>query len=144
MKKILIAGDHPGALQYLHKVLRLNHFEVAVIDTAMIAEPMALKEKYDCVLVDITTPGPLAHEICKQFRLNKTPSPIMLLSENNSIEAKVKGLSSGADDFIVKPYDTRELVARIQAALRCYEAILNLHQKNVPPDRDAGVSTRMI
>ncbi len=94
-------------------------------------------EKFDLVILDLTLPGLDGLQMCKEIR-KKSAVPIIISSARSDIEDKIKGLNLGADDYLPKPYDPKELVARIYSVLRRYKKI---EEKNEPLLLDEKNST---
>ena len=117
MTRILVVEDEESFSDALSYMLRKEGFEVAVAGTG----PYALEEfdrtGADLVLLDLMLPGLSGTEVCRQLRSRSNVPVIMLTAKDGEID-KVVGLELGADDYVTKPYHTRELVARIRAVLR--------------------------
>ena len=117
MTRILVVEDEESFSDALSYMLRKEGFEVAVAGTG----PYALEEfdrtGADLVLLDLLLPGLSGTEVCRQLRSRSNVPVIMLTAKDGEID-KVVGLELGADDYVTKPYHTRELVARIRAVLR--------------------------
>lgn len=121
MKKILIIEDDRRIAQNIFRGLASEHFEAEIAHDGITGKQMALDKKFDLILLDVNLPGMRGFEVCAQIRLYKPTIPIIMLTAYGEIEDKVEGLGRGADDYIVKPFDFRELLARINAALRISE-----------------------
>lgn len=117
MYKILVVDDERSILDLLEMILKREQFQVATASDGKSA--MALFDSFnpDLVLLDLMLPDINGHDLCKEMT-NKRRVPIIMLTAKNDIVDKVLGLELGADDYITKPFDTRELVARIKAVLR--------------------------
>ncbi|HEX8496130.1 MAG TPA: response regulator transcription factor [Actinomycetales bacterium] len=117
MTRILVVEDEESFSDPLSYLLRKEGYEVAVAATG----PSALEEfdrgGADLVLLDLMLPGLSGTEVCRQLRLRSTVPVIMLTAKDGEID-KVVGLEMGADDYVTKPYSSRELLARIKAVLR--------------------------
>jgi two-component system, OmpR family, response regulator RegX3 len=117
LTRILVVEDEESFSDALSYMLRKEGFEVAVASTG----PYALEEfdrtGADLVLLDLMLPGLSGTEVCRQLRSRSNVPVIMLTAKDGEID-KVVGLELGADDYVTKPYHTRELVARIRAVLR--------------------------
>lgn len=122
MTKILVVDDEQAILDLIEMILKREQFQVATAVNGKAA--LALFESFypDLVILDIMLPDTNGHELCKEIsRRRKTP--VILLTAKNDIIDKVLGLELGADDYVTKPFDTRELIARIRAVLRRLEKI---------------------
>ena len=117
MTRILVVEDEESFSDPLSYLLRREGYEVAVADDG----PAALEEfdrnGADLVLLDLMLPGLPGTEVCRQLRVRSKVPVIMLTAKDGEID-KVVGLELGADDYVTKPYSSRELVARIRAVLR--------------------------
>ncbi|MGI5927416.1 MAG: response regulator [Thermacetogeniaceae bacterium] len=120
MHKILVVDDERSILDLLEMILKKEQFQVATASDGKSA--MALFDSFnpDLVLLDLMLPDINGHNLCREMT-NKRRVPIIMLTAKNDIVDKVLGLELGADDYITKPFDTRELVARIKAVLRRLE-----------------------
>lgn len=120
MHKILVVDDEQAILDLLEMILKREQFQVATASDGKSA--MALFESFnpDLVLLDLMLPDTSGHELCRQMA-GRRNVPIIMLTARNDINDKVLGLDLGADDYITKPFDTRELIARIKVALRRVE-----------------------
>jgi DNA-binding response OmpR family regulator len=118
--KILVVDDERSILDLLEMILKKEQFQVATASDGKSA--MALFDSFnpDLVLLDLMLPDINGHNLCREMT-NKRRVPIIMLTAKNDIVDKVLGLELGADDYITKPFDTRELVARIKAVLRRLE-----------------------
>jgi two-component system response regulator RegX3 len=119
MTKILVVEDEESFSEALAYLLGREGFDVTVADSG----PKAIEEfdrvGADLVLLDLMLPGLSGTEVCKQLR-QRSDVPIIMLTAKDSEVDKVVGLELGADDYVTKPYSSRELVARIRAVLRRY------------------------
>lgn len=117
MTKILVVEDEESFSEALAYLLGREGFDVTVADSG----PKAIEEfdrvGADLVLLDLMLPGLSGTEVCKQIR-QRSDVPIIMLTAKDSEVDKVVGLELGADDYVTKPYSSRELVARIRAVLR--------------------------
>ncbi len=117
MTKILVVEDEPSFSDALAYLLGREGFEVIVADSG----PKAIEEfdrhGADLVLLDLMLPGLSGTEVCRQLRTRSSVPVIMLTAKDSEVD-KVVGLELGADDYVTKPYSSRELVARIRAVLR--------------------------
>jgi len=114
--KILIVDDEPAIVDLIKLNLQLEGIESVSCNNGLDAIKMANSEKPDLILLDIMMPGMDGFQVCKE--LQDLNIPIILLTAKNSIKDKLYGLELGADDYITKPFDSRELIARIKTVLR--------------------------
>ncbi len=116
--KILLVEDDETTANVLAQVLTTHHYTVETAVDGQTGLELAQTFHYDLLVLDIILPNLDGISICRQLRSHGSQIPILLLSANESSTDRVKGLESGADDYVVKPYELSELMARIQALLR--------------------------
>ena len=117
MTKILVVEDEASFSDALAYLLGREGFEVVVADTGTAAVAEFERQGADLILLDLMLPGLSGTEVCRQIR-TKSQVPIIMLTAKDAEVDKVVGLELGADDYVTKPYSSRELVARIRAVLR--------------------------
>jgi DNA-binding response OmpR family regulator len=118
MKKIFVVEDDAAILKALEEYLQSESYEVKATDNGGVAIDLINKYKPDLILLDLILPGKNGIEICRELRLNKNLTPIIMLTSKSDEIDKVLGLELGADDYMTKPFSLRELSARIKAILR--------------------------
>ena len=116
--KILVVEDEKKLANYVKKGLEENHFAVDVSYDGEEGLFMLYSNEYDLIILDIMLPGKNGLEILQEVRRKGKDMPILLLTAKDAIEDKVRGLDSGADDYLVKPFSFIELIARIRALIR--------------------------
>lgn len=117
MTKILLVEDEEALYDPLSFLLGREGFAPVVVDNGLDAVPAFERENPDLVLLDVMLPGMSGMEVCKKIRASSSVPIIMLTAKDSEID-KVLGLELGADDYVTKPYSSRELIARIRAVLR--------------------------
>ncbi|MFC5906049.1 response regulator [Streptacidiphilus monticola] len=117
MTRVLVVEDEESFSDALSYMLRKEGFEVAIAATGPDALDQFERNGADLVLLDLMLPGLPGTEVCRQLRARSSVPVIMVTAKDSEID-KVVGLEIGADDYVTKPYSTRELVARIRAVLR--------------------------
>jgi two-component system response regulator RegX3 len=117
MTKILAVEDEASFSDALAYLLGREGFEVIVADSGTAAIELFDRQGADLILLDLMLPGLSGTEVCRQIR-TRSNVPIIMLTAKDSEVDKVVGLELGADDYVTKPYSSRELVARIRAVLR--------------------------
>ncbi len=115
--RVLVCDDEPQIVRALKVVLREAGFEVVVAENGEEALDRAAVEPPDAAIIDLILPDIDGIEVCRRLR-EWSSAPIILLSAVGDEEEKVRALEAGADDYVTKPFGPRELVARVQAALR--------------------------
>ncbi|HVN11163.1 MAG TPA: response regulator transcription factor [Kineosporiaceae bacterium] len=117
MTRILVVEDEDSFSDPLSYLLRKEGYDVAVADDGTAALDEFDRNGADLVLLDLMLPGLPGTEVCRQLRARSNVPVIMLTAKDSEID-KVVGLELGADDYVTKPYSSRELVARVRAVLR--------------------------
>jgi len=116
--RILVVEDEQKVANALREGLEEEHFEVIVAPTGEDAFFRVNTEKFDLILLDLMLPGRDGLQILTTIRKRGLETPVLLLTARDSLEDRVTGLNSGADDYLVKPFAFEELLARIRALLR--------------------------
>ena len=120
MVKVLVIDDEQAILDLLEMILKREQFQVAVANNGRTALALFDSFKPDIVILDLMLPDISGHDLCKEIT-KRRKTPIVMLTAKDDIVDKVLGLELGADDYITKPFDTRELIARVKAVLRRVE-----------------------
>ncbi len=115
--KILIVEDDPSIGKLLRRALLLEGYEARLVQNGLDALSAFHEEHPDLVILDLMLPGIDGIEVCKRIR-DESDVPILMLTARDTVEDRVLGLDSGADDYVVKPFDIDELLARVRAQLR--------------------------
>lgn len=123
MKRILIIEDDQLAAELERDYLEASGFEVEIVGNGTEGQAKAEAEGFDLLLLDVMLPGKNGFDICREIRQKKN-LPIILLTARTEDIDKVRGLGLGADDYIVKPFNPTEMVARVQAHIRIHERLL--------------------
>ena len=130
MLKILLVEDNETIIMGLKYSLEQEGFEVEVAKNVVTAQSKIKKEKYNLCLLDITLPDGDGFEVCN-FVKDKTNAPVIFLTAKDEETNVVKGLDMGADDYVIKPFRTRELISRIKSVLRRYETNIEKKQNQI-------------
>lgn len=117
-ESILIVEDERAVARGLEYGLVKEGFSVLIAETGQKALDMARTQKLHLILLDIRLPDISGFDICRQLRAEGMRQPILMLTARDESVDKVLGLELGADDYVVKPYDLRELISRVRALLR--------------------------
>jgi len=139
---VLVIEDDPSVRTLVRAVLEHNGNAVALADNAADGEQKALDTEHDIIILDLGLPDGNGLELCEKLRKKDISTPILILSAKQDTDVKIKGLHSGADDYLTKPFNTEELMARIEAItrrsrdkfsknqeLRCNELYVNLIER---------------
>jgi two-component system, OmpR family, response regulator RegX3 len=117
MTKVLVVEDEKNLREPLVFLLEKEGYEVVAVETGNLALEVFRANNPDLILLDLMLPGLSGNEVCRQIRAESNVPVIMLTAKDTEID-KVVGLEIGADDYVTKPYSTRELLARMKAVLR--------------------------
>lgn len=116
--RVLVIEDEPKVASFIKRGLEELSFHVDLAFDGTLGEKLALTRKYDVVVLDIIIPGKNGIELCKDLKGRKPEVPIIMLTALGTTEDKVTGFEAGADDYLLKPFEFAELVARIRALTR--------------------------
>lgn len=116
--RILYVEDEKFLAEAVIHLLKKNKIMVDWVADGNEGLDSALKPNYDCIVLDIMLPGLSGLEILETIRKRGVKTPVIMLSALNEVEDKIKGLDTGADDYLAKPFKTAELIARINALTR--------------------------
>lgn len=116
--KILVVEDDTNVIQVLKLLLSSYNYAVDIATDGETGQQMANAFNYDLVVLDLVLPKLDGVTLCQQLRAKQHPTPILLLTGQSDQRKKVEALNAGADDYVVKPFDAEELMARVQALLR--------------------------
>jgi two-component system alkaline phosphatase synthesis response regulator PhoP len=118
MKRILLIEDEPGLVVTLTDRLRAEGYDVASATDGPSGLARACSEAWDLVLLDVMLPGMNGFDVCRELRRQDVGVPLIMLTARGQVVDKVLGLKIGADDYLAKPFDMMELLARIEVQLR--------------------------
>jgi len=119
-KKILVVDDEPDLLELVSYNLKKEGYKVVTAPDGEDALEKVRKGPFDLIILDLMLPGIQGVELCRMIRKNpKTEAvPIIMLTARGEVSDRVRGLETGADDYLVKPFNPKELLARVKAVLR--------------------------
>jgi two-component system copper resistance phosphate regulon response regulator CusR len=142
--KILLVEDEKKTVQFIKKGLEENGYEVDAAEDGLEGKKLAFSNQYNLVITDVIMPGLNGRELCKLLRDGQVDTPILMLTALGDTDDVVQGLDSGADDYLSKPFEFKELLARIRSLtkrqpkfpvndyqLRIADLILDLNKKIV-------------
>ncbi len=116
--RILVVEDDPRMAGLLSRALRESGYAVDVVGDGQDAVAQGSFGNYDLIILDVLLPGFDGFTVCRTLRSSKTATPVLMLSARSEIADRVRGLDSGADDYLPKPFAVEELCARVGALLR--------------------------
>jgi DNA-binding response OmpR family regulator len=116
--KILLVEDERAIASVIRRGLEGARFSVDAAEDGETGLRMALTDEYDLIVLDLMLPKRDGWSICRELRTRRKTVPILMLTARDAVEDRVKGLETGADDYLPKPFDFNELIARVRALLR--------------------------
>lgn len=116
--RILVIEDEVQLADAVSEILKRNKYFVDTVYDGADGLDYALKGVYDCILLDVMLPKMNGFEVLSNLRQEKISTPVIMLTAKSEVEDKITGLDGGADDYITKPFNTNELLARIRATTR--------------------------
>lgn len=116
--KILVVEDEPKVASFVKRGLEENEFSCEIASDGLMGKRMFDSGDYDLIILDLNLPYKNGIELCKEIRSSDQKIPILMLTALGTTEDKLSGFDSGADDYLVKPFEFRELLARIRALLK--------------------------
>lgn len=139
MKKILLIEDNESILKGLKYSLEQEMFEVEIAKDLKTSKEMLCSNEYNLIILDVTLPDGNGFELCEYIKQN-TKIPVIFLTAKDEEQDVVKGFDLGAEDYVIKPFRTRELISRINNILRRYEKedVNKLQAGNITIDLDSS------
>ena len=116
--KILLVEDEPKVASFIKKGLEENHYEVDIAYDGILAEKLVVQYDYRLFILDIIIPGISGIELCRILKRIRPGIPVLFLTALGTTEDKLLGFDAGADDYLVKPFEFRELLARVKVLLK--------------------------
>ncbi len=126
--RILIVEDEPKVAEFLKQGLVEQNHKVDVAYDGQIGERLAVRGQYDLILLDVVVPFINGFELCRRIRIVNPSVPIIMLTALGATDDKLTGFDAGADDYLVKPFEFKELMARIKALTK--RSITQTQQQN--------------
>ena len=137
---ILLVEDEKKIADTLEAGLEEEQFEVSVAYNGLEGKKLYLNNAYDLIILDINLPFMNGYELCKIIREKDKRIPIIMLTALNFMDNKIQGFDVGADDYIVKPFEFRELLARVKALLRRTDVLLDAPEEKTLTIADLEVN----
>ncbi len=116
--KVLLIEDNVSLTHWLSRLLKEDRFVVDTAQDGEAADQLLRTQQYDVVLLDLQIPRLSGKHVLRRLRARQNNVPVLIVTASGSVDEKVECLGLGADDYVVKPFDARELVARIKALAR--------------------------
>ena len=116
--RLLLVEDEPSAARFIAKGLREAAYAVDIVGSGHAVADQCQQYDYDAIVLDVMLPGRDGLSVCRELRASGSDVPVLMLTARDAVEARVEGLDAGADDYLTKPFDFRELLARLRALTR--------------------------
>lgn len=113
--KILVVEDEPKVASFLKQGLEEQNYDVSIASDGLLGIKYGIETAFDLIILDVMIPHKNGVEVAKELRKAGIKTPILMLTALGSVDEKVEGLDAGADDYLLKPFDFKELLARIRA-----------------------------
>jgi len=118
MIKILLIEDEPKTVQSLKQGLEENNYDVSIAYDGNMGKQLALAHTYQLIVSDIIIPGINGLDLCRELRAQGIQTPILMLTALSTTDDKLNGFEAGADDYLPKPFDFKEFLARVKALIK--------------------------
>ncbi len=142
--RILVVEDEPKVASFLKKGLSESNYETEVAYDGISARKLAVNQKFDLFILDIIIPGITGLELCKQLKALFPDTPVLMLTALGTTDDKLSGFDAGADDYLVKPFEFRELLARVKVLLRKTGAHFEAGKKLVVADIELDLDRKSV
>lgn len=130
MSQILIIEDDIRVAELLKRSLEEKHYSVTVAYDGYLGKKIALQKRFDIIITDVILPKINGIDLCRELKIELPNTPIIMLTALGTTDDKVEGFDAGADDYLVKPFEVRELFARIRVLLKRFD-IINRQQSSL-------------
>jgi len=140
---LLIVEDEQRLAEVLKRHLKEAGFEVDIASDGYLGKELAKKNKYQLIILDINLPLINGYDLCKEIRKTNQQIPIIMLSALSTFDNKLAGFEVGADDFVTKPFDIRELIARINVFLKRTDTITTVEKLTIA-DLELDLNTKAV
>jgi two-component system, OmpR family, copper resistance phosphate regulon response regulator CusR len=129
--KILLVEDERKTIQYIKKGLEENGYEVDPAEDGVSGRNLAFRNQYNLIITDVILPELNGRDLCRELREAKVETPILMLTALGQTDDVVEGLDSGADDYLAKPFEFKELLARIRSLTKRQSKLANETQLRI-------------
>jgi two-component system, OmpR family, copper resistance phosphate regulon response regulator CusR len=141
--KILIVEDEPKVASFIKKGLQENHYEAEIAYDGISAEKLSRLYKFDLFILDVIIPGIGGLELCSKLKKFNSDIPVLMLTALGTTDDKILGFDAGADDYLVKPFEFRELLARVKVLLKKAGHQINLGNKLIFEDLELDIDRKI-
>lgn len=139
--RVLVIEDEVTLNKNICEALLAENFTIESVFDGDLATRFLKKEVFDCVVIDINLPKKNGYDLCQEFRLYNTHTPVLMLTAFDELEDKIKGFDSGADDYLTKPFFMKELILRINSLIKRSKKESNTNFKEVFNVLDLTINT---
>jgi two-component system response regulator MprA len=141
-RRVLVADDDRPVGRMLARTLEAEGYEAVIAEDGGAALALHERLRPDVIVLDLAMPGVDGLSVVRRLRARGDPTPVLILTARDAVGDRVAGLEAGGDDYLVKPFATEELIARVRALLRRGTATTRLALGDLELDADARVATR--
>jgi DNA-binding response OmpR family regulator len=141
--KILIVEDEPKVASFIKKGLQENHYEAEISYDGISAEKLSRLYKFDLFILDVIIPGIGGLELCTKLKKFNPDIPVLMLTALGTTDDKILGFDAGADDYLVKPFEFRELLARVKVLLKKSGHQVNIGNKLIFEDLELDLNRKI-
>jgi len=150
MVRVLLVDDDRAVREALERALKLEGYDVDVVSAGLPALDRQLGDPADAIVLDLRLPDIDGLDVCRQLRAKGDRTPLLMLTARDAVDERVEGLDAGADDYVVKPFALKELLARLRALLRrneddgAEEVLRYAHLSLDPATREVRCGDRLL
>jgi two-component system copper resistance phosphate regulon response regulator CusR len=141
--KILIVEDEPKVASFIKKGLEENNYEAEIAYDGISGENLAHLYKYDLFILDIIIPGISGLDLCKKLKRQNPNVPVLMLTALGTTDDKLIGFDAGADDYMIKPFEFRELLARIKVMLKTSNQSVDTSNKLITGELELDIDRKI-
>jgi DNA-binding response OmpR family regulator len=141
--RILIVEDEPKVASFIKKGLEENNFEAEIAYDGISGEKLARLYRYDMYILDVIIPGISGLDLCRKLKQQNENIPVLMLTALGTTDDKIMGFDAGAEDYLVKPFEFRELLARVKVLLRKAEQMPKEANKLVVGDLELNLDNKI-
>lgn len=144
MMKILIVEDEPKVASFIKKGLEESNYDAEIAYDGLSAFKLALQYQYNLFILDVIIPGISGLDLCKKLKIQYPDIPILMLTALGTTDDKLIGFDAGADDYMIKPFEFRELLARIRVLLKTAHKASDLSNKLIYGDLELDMNRKTV
>jgi len=142
--KILIVEDEPKVASFIKKGLEESNYEAEIAYDGLSAYKLAIQYQYDLFILDVIIPGISGLDLCQKLKMQYPDIPILMLTALGTTDDKLIGFDAGADDYMIKPFEFRELLARLKVLLKTANKVSDQSNKLVFGDLELDLNRKTV